>query len=100
MGNKHTTLLSTPLSTSAIVDTHTHLDLTFSAYQRKYRQGKYRNVHEFMRNMYEGRKVGAIVDVWSEAPVQLRLWRNFADSAVQRPREFMERNGVLVRDGC
>ncbi|KAF8064825.1 hypothetical protein FPV67DRAFT_1562816 [Lyophyllum atratum] len=76
-------LLPTPPSTLSIVDTHTHLASTFSAYRSRYKEGKYTEVHEFVQKMYEGRKVDAVVDVWCEAPVQ-KMWRTFADSAVKK----------------
>ncbi|KAG6845025.1 hypothetical protein H0H87_001546 [Tephrocybe sp. NHM501043] len=76
-------LLPTPPSTLAIVDTHTHLASTFEAYRGKYKEGKVENVYEFVRHMYEGRNVEAIVDVWCEAPVR-GLWKTFADSALTK----------------
>ncbi|KAF5368274.1 hypothetical protein D9615_010374 [Tricholomella constricta] len=75
-------LLPTPPSPLPIVDTHTHLASTYSAYRNRYKQGKYNDVHEFVKKMYEGRHVDAVVDVWCEAPVQ-KIWRTFADSAVK-----------------
>ncbi|KAG5653458.1 hypothetical protein H0H81_000227 [Sphagnurus paluster] len=76
-------LLPAPPSTSSIVDTHTHLGLTFAAYRRNYKSGKHQDAYQFIQAMYKGRNVEAIVDVWCEAPVQKRLWRSFADSAVK-----------------
>ncbi|PCH39015.1 hypothetical protein WOLCODRAFT_141046 [Wolfiporia cocos MD-104 SS10] len=64
-----------------IVDTHTHLVSTFSAYRGKYKQGKYETIYDFVRGLYRDRNVEAIVDVWCEAPVQ-RSWRELADSAL------------------
>lgn len=75
-------LLPTPPSTSAIIDTHTHLASTFAAYRGRYKEGKYQDVYEFVRKMYEGRKVEAIVDVWCEAPVR-KFWKEFANSALK-----------------
>jgi len=64
-----------------IVDTHTHLVSTFAAYKQKYKDGKYEDVYEFVRGLYQGKKVSALVDVWCEAPVQ-RVWKEIADSAI------------------
>ncbi|KAK2460491.1 hypothetical protein APHAL10511_007497 [Amanita phalloides] len=64
-----------------IVDTHTHLASTFAAYRMRYKTGRYENVFDFMEGLYAGRNIGAIVDVWCEAPVQ-RIWKEFADSAL------------------
>ncbi|KAI0027947.1 hypothetical protein K488DRAFT_60010 [Vararia minispora EC-137] len=72
-------------STIPIVDTHTHLMSTFSAYREKYRNGRFETIYDFVRGVYapgEGRpRVQSIVDVWCEAPVQ-SMWREIADSAV------------------
>ncbi|KAL0576773.1 hypothetical protein V5O48_005215 [Marasmius crinis-equi] len=68
-------------STSSIVDTHTHLASTYETYRGKFKEAKYETVYDFVRGMYEGKKVEAIVDVWCEAPVQ-KLWKEFADSAL------------------
>ncbi|KAK1218233.1 hypothetical protein PQX77_019084 [Marasmius sp. AFHP31] len=68
-------------SSVSIVDTHTHLASTYETYRHKFKTAKYETVYEFVRGMYEGKKVDAIVDVWCEAPVQ-KLWKEFADSAV------------------
>ncbi|KAI0645355.1 hypothetical protein C8Q79DRAFT_910324 [Trametes meyenii] len=64
-----------------IVDTHTHLLSTFSLYRSKYKEGKHDTVYDFVREMYRGHGVDAIVDVYCEAPVQ-RQWRELADSAI------------------
>ena len=74
-------LLPTPPSTSNIVDTHTHVASTFTYYRTRYKQGKYQNVYDFVRTMYEGRNVESIVDVWCEAPVE-KQWKELADSAL------------------
>ena len=50
-------------------------------YRSRYKQGKYLNVYDFIKQLYEGRKVEAIVDVWCDAPV-LKLWKEFANSAL------------------
>ncbi|TFY57202.1 hypothetical protein EVJ58_g7168 [Rhodofomes roseus] len=69
-------------ATAPIVDTHTHLHSTFSTYRSKYPAGRYETVFDFVRGMYEGRGVEAIVDVWCEAPVLKQAWRELADSAL------------------
>lgn len=68
-------------SRTPIVDTHTHLLSTFSSYRSKYPGGKFETVFDFVRGVYEGREVEAIVDVYCEAPVQ-KAWRELADSAL------------------
>jgi TatD DNase family protein len=78
---EHNLLLPTPPSSLAIIDTHTHLASTFAFYRRYYKDGKYNDVFEFIRSIYEGRNVESIVDVWCEAPVQ-KSWKTFADSAL------------------
>ncbi|KAJ6551204.1 hypothetical protein B0H19DRAFT_1236445 [Mycena capillaripes] len=76
---------------SSIVDTHTHLALTFESYRRKYPAGKYKTVHDFVKGLYVPAGVEQIVDVWCEAPVR-PLWREFADSAVteEQRRDFIK----------
>ena len=72
------------------VDTHTHLLSTFSSYQSTYKPGKHQTIFEFVRNMYHGRRVEAIIDVWCEAPV-LKQWKELADSALtaeQREKDW------------
>lgn len=64
-----------------IVDTHTHLLSTFSAYKQKYKEGKYETLYDFVNGLYRGKKVKALVDVWCEAPVQ-KMWKEIADSAI------------------
>ncbi|KAI0356133.1 hypothetical protein OH77DRAFT_1436334 [Trametes cingulata] len=64
-----------------IVDTHTHLLSTFSLYRNKYKEGKHETVYDFVRELYRGHGVDAIVDVFCEAPVQTH-WRELADSAL------------------
>jgi len=76
-------LLPTPPSTAKIVDTHTHLASTFQFYQTRYKEGQHKDVFSFLRAMYEGRNVEAIVDVWCEAPVR-PMWKEFADSALSK----------------
>lgn len=69
-------------STTPIVDTHTHLASTYNTYRTKYPAAKFETVYDFVREMYAGLNVEAIVDVWCEAPVQNHLWQEFADSAL------------------
>ncbi|EJC99451.1 Metallo-dependent hydrolase [Fomitiporia mediterranea MF3/22] len=76
-------------SREPIVDTHTHLLSTFSAYRSKYPAGKYKSVFDFVRGAYEGKNVEAMVDVYCEAPVQSQ-WRELADSAIM-PEDRMEK---------
>ncbi|TFY83925.1 hypothetical protein EWM64_g99 [Hericium alpestre] len=65
-----------------IVDTHTHLISTFSAYRAKFKDSaKYASVYDFVRGIYASTPVEAIIDVWCEAPVQ-KAWREVADSAL------------------
>jgi hypothetical protein len=97
MGKKHSTpgeellLLPTPPTALPVVDTHTHVASTFEFYRARYKDGKHTNVFDFVKGMYDGRNVEALLDVWCEAPVQ-RLWKEFADAAVEE--------SVLVRFGC
>jgi hypothetical protein len=68
-----------------IIDTHTHLLSTFSAYRAKYPSGPYESIYDFIAKMYEGRNVEAIVDVWCEAPV-LKEWKELAEAALDEQR--------------
>jgi len=68
-------------TTAPIVDTHTHLVSTFTAYRQKYKGGKYETIYDLVRGLYRGKKVAALVDVWCEAPVQW-AWKEIADSAI------------------
>ena len=77
----HLLLSTTEATTTPIVDTHTHLISTFKAYTEKYPDGKHETIHDFVRGMYKGRNVEALVDVYCEAPVQAQ-WRELADSAM------------------
>ncbi|KAG5352401.1 hypothetical protein C0989_002432 [Termitomyces sp. Mn162] len=86
-------LLPTPPSTSPIVDTHTHLASTFEMYRTRYKEGGIKDVHEFVKHMYVGRNVEAIVDVWCEAPVR-PLWKTFADSALTKEDREKLWNGM------
>jgi TatD DNase family protein len=76
-------LLPTPPTLLPIVDTHTHVATTFEYYRGRYKQGRYTNVFDFVTEMYEGRRVEALLDVWCEAPVQ-KLWKEFADAALDK----------------
>jgi TatD DNase family protein len=80
-------LLPQYATNTAIVDTHTHLVSTFAQYQNKYKGGKYETIYDFVRGLYQGRKVDSIVDVWCEAPVQT-IWRELADSAQRRDEQW------------
>jgi TatD DNase family protein len=75
-------------TSSAIVDTHTHLLSTFAAYRGKFPSGKYETVFDFAKGLYKGGEsesqrhgVQSIVDVWCEAPVR-KEWKELADSAI------------------
>ena len=76
-------LLPTPPTLLPIVDTHTHVATTFEYYRGRYKQGRCTNVFDFVTEMYEGRRVEALLDVWCEAPVQ-KLWKEFADAALDK----------------
>ena len=86
-------LLPTPPSTLPIVDTHTHLASTFEMYRTRYKEGSIKGVYEFVKHMYHGRNVEAIVDVWCEAPVR-SLWKTFADSALTKEDRETIWNGM------
>lgn len=75
-------LLPTPPSALPIVDTHTHIASTFDYYRARYKEGAHTDVYGFVKAMYEGRSVAAVVDVWCEAPVR-KHWREFADAAAE-----------------
>ncbi|KAF8968551.1 hypothetical protein BDZ97DRAFT_1915998 [Flammula alnicola] len=78
-------LLPTPPSTLPIVDTHTHVASTFDFYRGRYKEGKHVDVYDFVKTMYEGRNVEAIVDVWCDAPVH-KIWKEFADAAMEKEK--------------
>ncbi|KAF9221166.1 Metallo-dependent hydrolase [Gyrodon lividus] len=90
---KHLSLPAHPEAATPIIDTHTHLLSTFSSYKTKYRAGKYDTVWDFVRGIYDGRNVKAIVDVWCEAPVQ-PAWKELADSALT-PEDREEKWGGI-----
>lgn len=69
-------------ASASIVDTHTHLHSTFSTYRSKYPAGRYETIFDFVRGIYAGRDVDALVDVWCEAPVLKTQWKELADSAI------------------
>lgn len=75
------------------VDTHTHLLSTFTAYQGTYKPGKHQTIWEFVRNMYHGRRVEAIVDVWCEAPVR-KEWKEIANSALSQEQREKDWGGI------
>jgi hypothetical protein len=83
--------------TTPIIDTHTHLISTFSAYRQKYRDGRFETVFDFVRGVYaagEGRApIQSIVDVWCEAPVQ-SVWREIADSAIEESSRREQWGGI------
>lgn len=76
-----------------IVDTHTHLLSTFSFYRSKYKTGKYETVYDFVRDVYKGHGVDAIVDVYCEAPVQ-KDWKELADSALTEQDRIQKWGGL------
>ncbi|KAF4622421.1 hypothetical protein D9613_009598 [Agrocybe pediades] len=78
-------LLPEPPSKLSIVDTHTHVASTFEFYQHRYKEGKHATVFEFIKAMYQGRSVDAVVDVWCEAPVR-KYWKGFADAAADKEK--------------
>ena len=80
-------LLPPYATTTSIVDTHTHLVATFAQYQSKYKKAKYETIYDFIRGLYQGRKVESIIDVWCEAPVQT-IWRELADSAMNKDEQW------------
>ncbi|KAI0706180.1 hypothetical protein BC835DRAFT_1409801 [Cytidiella melzeri] len=79
---------------TSTVDTHTHLLLTFSSYQTTYKPGKHQTIWEFVRGMYHGRRVEAIVDVWCEAPVMKAQWKEIADSALTEEQREKDWGGL------
>ncbi|KAJ3775750.1 hypothetical protein FB446DRAFT_785756 [Lentinula raphanica] len=86
--------LPTHASTAQIVDTHTHLASTFEMYRSKYHKDpKYETVFDFVKGMYAGKRVEAVIDVWCEAPVR-KLWKEFADSALHEEDRKSKWGGV------
>ncbi|EIW62896.1 uncharacterized protein TRAVEDRAFT_56137 [Trametes versicolor FP-101664 SS1] len=79
--------------TTPIVDTHTHLLSTFSCYRSKYKEGKHDTVYDFVRELYRGHGVDAIVDVYCEAPVT-KQWRELADSALSEEDRRVKWGGL------
>ena len=65
------------------VDTHTHLLPTFESYRTTYKPGKHETIWDFVRAMYHGRRVEAIIDVWCEVSL-MGQWKEIADSALER----------------
>jgi len=78
---------------TSIIDTHTHLVSTFAAYKSKYPVGRYDTIFDFVRNLYRGKNVEAIVDVWCEAPVQ-RVWKEIADMALSEDIRMQDWGGL------
>lgn len=76
------------------VDTHTHLLSTFNSYQSTYKPGKHQTIWEFVRSMYHGRRVEAIIDVWCEAPVLKAQWKEIADSALTKEAREKDWGGL------
>lgn len=77
-------LLLPPHSTTAttpVIDTHTHLLTTYSWYRSKYPTAQFSDIFAFVRGLYAGRNIKAIVDVWCEPPVP-PMWKELADSAI------------------
>ncbi|CAE6450757.1 unnamed protein product [Rhizoctonia solani] len=84
----------TGVDVTPIYDTHTHLHSTFEAYRKEYPEGRYNTIPEFVKGYYartteqnEGLPaihvpVKSLVDVWCEAPVLYKEWRELADSAL------------------
>lgn len=91
----HPARADTPLTEHiSTVDTHTHLLSTFSTYRSTYKSGKFETIWEFVRAMYHGRSVEAIVDVWCEAPVMKTQWKEIADSALTEEQVERDWNGI------
>ena len=80
-------------ASAPIVDTHTHLLSTYSTYRSKYKAGKYGTIYEFVRALYDGRGIEAIVDVYCEA-TEHKTWKEVADSALTE-EDRQERWGGL-----
>ncbi|KAK0217814.1 Metallo-dependent hydrolase [Armillaria fumosa] len=76
------------VSGSAIVDTHTHLVLTFAAYRSSYPSGRYLSIFELVRGIYKGRGVETIIDVWHNPaefmPKPGKGWRRLADAPEEK----------------
>ncbi|KAF7985424.1 hypothetical protein HWV62_5143 [Athelia sp. TMB] len=81
-GEQHLILPAHASVGSAIVDTHTHLLSTFTSYRERYPAGKYETVYDFVRGVYAGLNIEAVVDVWCEAPV-MKEYMELADTAHQ-----------------
>ncbi|KAI0795993.1 hydrolase [Abortiporus biennis] len=81
-------------SSALVVDTHTHLLSTFEAYRKAYKPGKYETVWDFARAMYDGHSIEAIIDVWCEAPIRKKEWKEIADSAIDAERRKKDWGGL------
>ncbi|PBK60100.1 hypothetical protein ARMSODRAFT_1026887 [Armillaria solidipes] len=67
-------------SKSTLIDTHTHLLLTFALYRSKYPEGQYDTAFDFVEGLYSGTGVETIIDVWCEPEVLMReTWKELAD---------------------
>ncbi len=67
-------------SKSTIIDTHTHLLLTFALYRSKYPEGRYEFAFDFLEGVYTVKGVETIVDVWCEPEVFMQgTWKELAD---------------------
>jgi len=79
---KHLLLpLHSTTATTPVIDTHTHLITTYSWYRSKFPTAQFGNIFEFVRGLYDGRNIKAIVDVWCEPPMP-PMWKELADSAI------------------
>ncbi|KAG8908499.1 hypothetical protein FRB99_005858 [Tulasnella sp. 403] len=96
---------STTSQKPSIIDTHTHVLSTFSEYRRKYPDGQFSTIHEFVRGFYQPPSssasptsnqrpsVAAVVDVYCEAPV-VKAWRDVADSALTAEQRVGDWGGI------
>lgn len=84
----HSTTATTP-----VIDTHTHLLSTFSWYRSKYGSGRFSDLFEFVRGVYHGHNIKAIVDVWCEPPMP-PVWKELADSALSPEDRTTKWGGV------
>ncbi|KAH6897718.1 hydrolase [Coprinopsis sp. MPI-PUGE-AT-0042] len=82
-GEEHL-LMPAPPTTLPIVDTHTHILMTYNLYQAKYNKDgsndKFPTIYDFVNGMCKERNVESIVDVWCEPGAWGRMWKDMADS--------------------
>ncbi|KAH6897727.1 hydrolase [Coprinopsis sp. MPI-PUGE-AT-0042] len=82
-GEEHL-LMPAPPTTLPIVDTHTHILMTYNIYQAKYNKDgsndKFPTIYDFVNGMCKERNVESIVDVWCEPGAWGRMWKEMADS--------------------